>query len=122
MGTAAFGGQLHLRRAAAPGRVRFRGPDRPPRPGPLLPPALGRRRGADFDWDLGAVPGPARRAGRASLTDAVYVTYPLPGPGLDMLGERFEVRVHESETKPTADEIVADAAGCAGIVPPVRHR
>jgi glyoxylate reductase len=37
-----------------------------------------------------------------------------------MLGERFEVRVHESETKPTADEIVADAAGCAGIVPLVR--
>lgn len=64
--------------------------------------------------------GPARRAGRASLTDAVYVTYPLPGPGLDMLGERFEVRVHESETKPTAGEIAAAAAGCAGIVGLVR--
>jgi glyoxylate reductase len=37
-----------------------------------------------------------------------------------MLRERFEVRVHESETKPTADEIAAAAAGCAGIVPLVR--
>ena len=66
------------------------------------------------------MPGPARRAGWAPLTDAVYVTYPLPGPGLDMLGERFLVRVHESETKPTADEIAAAAAGCAGIIPLVR--
>jgi glyoxylate reductase len=37
-----------------------------------------------------------------------------------MLRERFEVRVHESEVKPTADEIAATAAGCAGIVPLVR--
>jgi glyoxylate reductase len=37
-----------------------------------------------------------------------------------MLGERFEVRVHESETKPTAGEIAAAAAGCAGIVGLVR--
>src|SRR5438309_5836853 len=37
-----------------------------------------------------------------------------------MLRERFEVRVHESEAKPTADEIAATAAGCAGIVPLVR--
>lgn len=37
-----------------------------------------------------------------------------------MLRERFEVRVHESEAKPTADGIAATAAGCAGIVPLVR--
>jgi glyoxylate reductase len=37
-----------------------------------------------------------------------------------MLRERFEVRVHESEAKPAADEIAATAAGCAGIVPLVR--
>jgi glyoxylate reductase len=66
------------------------------------------------------MPGPARRAGRAALTDAVYVTYPLPGPGLEMLRQRFEVRVHESEVKPTADEMAAAAAGCAGILPLVR--
>ncbi len=37
-----------------------------------------------------------------------------------MLRGRFEVRVHGSETKPTADEVVAAAAGCAGILPLVR--
>lgn len=37
-----------------------------------------------------------------------------------MLGERFELRVHESETKPTADEMASEAAGCAGLLPLVR--
>jgi glyoxylate reductase len=37
-----------------------------------------------------------------------------------MLRERFEVRVHESEVKPTADEIATAAAGCPGIVALVR--
>jgi glyoxylate reductase len=37
-----------------------------------------------------------------------------------MLRERFEVRLHDSETKPTADEIAAGAAGCAGILPLIR--
>jgi glyoxylate reductase len=37
-----------------------------------------------------------------------------------MLRERFEVRVHQSEVTPTADEMAQTAAGCAGIVPLVR--
>jgi glyoxylate reductase len=37
-----------------------------------------------------------------------------------MLRGRFETRVRESETAPTADEIVDGAAGCAGIVALIR--
>jgi len=37
-----------------------------------------------------------------------------------MLGTRFLVRVHEAETKPTADEIAEAASGCAGVLPLVR--
>jgi glyoxylate reductase len=66
------------------------------------------------------VPGDARRPGRPPLTTAVYVTYPIPDPGLPILREHFEVRLHDSETKPTADEIADAAAGCPGILTLIR--
>jgi glyoxylate reductase len=33
-----------------------------------------------------------------------------------MLREQFEVRLHDSETRPSADDIAAAAAGCAGLL------
>jgi glyoxylate reductase len=37
-----------------------------------------------------------------------------------MLREHFQVRLHDSETKPTADEIAKAAAGCPGILTLIR--
>lgn len=37
-----------------------------------------------------------------------------------MLREHFEVRLHDSETKPTADEIAEAVAGCPGILTLIR--
>jgi glyoxylate reductase len=37
-----------------------------------------------------------------------------------MLQEHFDVRLHDSESKPTADEIADAAAGCAGILTLIR--
>jgi len=56
------------------------------------------------------------------MTDSVFVTYPIPDPGLPLLREHFEVRVFGAERAPTADEVVDNAGGCSGIVTLVRDR
>ena len=66
------------------------------------------------------MPGPARCPGQPALSDAVYVTYPIPSPGLELLSESFEVRLHDSETAPSADEIATAANGCAGLLTLIR--
>jgi glyoxylate reductase len=66
------------------------------------------------------VPGDARRPGRLRLTESVFVTYPIPGPGIDILRASFETRVRETEMAPSADEIAEGAGGCAGIVTLIR--
>jgi glyoxylate reductase len=66
------------------------------------------------------MPGTARRPGRPVLSEAVYVTYPIPSPGVEMLRHKFEVRLHDSETGPSADQIATDASGCAGLLTLIR--
>jgi glyoxylate reductase len=66
------------------------------------------------------MPGPARRPGWPILSDAVYVTYPIPSPGLELLRKEFDVRLHDSETRPSTDEIATAASGCAGLLTLIR--
>jgi glyoxylate reductase len=54
------------------------------------------------------------------LPDRVFVTYPIPDPGLQLLRERFEVKVFEADRAPTRDEMIAGAAGCSGVLSLVR--
>jgi glyoxylate reductase len=51
----------------------------------------------------------------------VFVSYPIPDPGLPLLRERFEVRVHGPEA-PARAELIAAAEGCAGILTLLRDR
>ena len=59
---------------------------------------------------------------KAELTPAVFVTYPIPAPGVALLEASFTVRVHPAEPAPGADAIVAGAAGCSGLLTLVRDR
>jgi len=54
------------------------------------------------------------------LPEQVFVTYPIPDPGLPLLRERFDVRVFDQDRPPSPNEIVTNAAGCSGILTLVR--
>lgn len=56
------------------------------------------------------------------MNEPVFVTYPIPSPGVEMLAEKFDVRVHPAEPQPDRDAIVAGAAGCRGLLTLVRDR
>lgn len=56
------------------------------------------------------------------MRDQVFVTYPIPDPGLPLLRERFDVRVFEADRAPSRDELIAMAAGAAGVVSLVRDQ
>ncbi|MFN2463756.1 MAG: 2-hydroxyacid dehydrogenase [Candidatus Dormibacteria bacterium] len=53
---------------------------------------------------------------------SVFVTYPVPSPGIEILEEAFEVRVHPASTAPGREDILRAAAGCAGLLTLVRDR
>ncbi|MEA2645854.1 MAG: glyoxylate reductase [Chloroflexota bacterium] len=52
----------------------------------------------------------------------VFVTYPIPDPGLPTLRSAFKVTVFRGRAAPTADEIVAGAEACPGMLVLVRDR
>jgi len=69
------------------------------------------------------------------VSSRIFVTYPLPSPGLDMLRERFEVGVFGEDLEagadpdqgrgiaaPSRDQLIGGAAACAGLVTLVRDR
>ena len=56
------------------------------------------------------------------MAEPVFVTYPIPSPGVEMLSEQFDVRVHPAEPQPDRDAIVSGAAGCRGLLTLVRDR
>ena len=62
--------------------------------------------------------------------DRVFVTYPIPDPGLPMLREHFDIDVFGGDQPPaqgwapipSSDEIASGAAGCQGLLTLVRDR
>jgi glyoxylate reductase len=69
------------------------------------------------------------------VTERVYVTYPIPGPGLDILREKFEVGVFGEDLEagadpdhglgipaPTRDQLITAARECDGLLTLVRDK
>ena len=46
----------------------------------------------------------------------IFVTRKLPSEGLNMIFERFDVKVWQSEEPPSAQEIIDNARECEGLV------
>ena len=56
------------------------------------------------------------------MGEPVFVSYPVPSPGLEILSEAFEVRVHSEEPPPDADALAHGAEGCRGMMTLVRDQ
>jgi glyoxylate reductase len=69
------------------------------------------------------------------VSERVYVTYPIPGPGLEMLRDKFEVEVFGEDLEagadpdhglgipaPAREQLIASARECAGLLTLVRDR
>ena len=56
------------------------------------------------------------------MGEPIFVTYPIPSPGVEMLSEKFDVRVHPAEPQPDRAAITSGAAGCRGLLTLVRDR
>ena len=52
----------------------------------------------------------------SAMTQKVFVTRRIPKEGLDMIKERFDVKVWPSEVPPSKEEIIEQAKDCHGIV------
>jgi len=52
----------------------------------------------------------------------IFVTYPVPDPGVPILKAGFEVRVHPADPAPDRAAIIAGAQGCRGLLTLVRDR
>jgi glyoxylate reductase len=50
------------------------------------------------------------------LNERIFVTRQIPGKGLKLLREKFEVKVWKDETPPNRDQILKQASGCSGII------
>ncbi len=50
------------------------------------------------------------------MASRVFVTREIPGTGLQMIGQHFDVSVWPHERPPTSEEIVSAAQGCEGLV------
>ncbi|GAC1332624.1 MAG: D-glycerate dehydrogenase [Candidatus Dormibacteria bacterium] len=56
------------------------------------------------------------------MASTVFVTYPVPEPGVAILEAECEVRVHPAQPAPDRAAMIAGAAGCAGLLTLVRDR
>ncbi|HEV3234266.1 MAG TPA: D-glycerate dehydrogenase [Candidatus Dormibacteraeota bacterium] len=56
------------------------------------------------------------------MKEPVFVTYPIPDPGLPTLRAAFKVSVFKGRAAPTPEQIAAGAEGCRGILVLVRDR
>ena len=68
------------------------------------------------------IPGRAVRGRQLKPRTPVFLTYPIPDPGLPTLRSAFKVNVFRGRGAPTADDIAAGAAGCPGLLVLVRDR
>lgn len=56
------------------------------------------------------------------LNGPVFVTYPIPEPGPEILAGAFEVRVHPAQPRPDRAAMQSGAEGCAGLLSLVSDR
>ncbi|HEY8741427.1 MAG TPA: D-glycerate dehydrogenase [Candidatus Dormibacteraeota bacterium] len=68
------------------------------------------------------MPRPAPRPASLTLLEPVFVTYPIPGPGIELLSGSFDPRVHPAEPPPDRAALVAGAQGCRGMLTLLRDR